>query len=156
MNYTVSSIFIFLSLTFLSCKKHDTETMNTIKLDIPFDALIDQDYYLFDTISINGSNIYNKIRVNVSHVVDHRSTQCSASTGGVAYIYSTIRLNSDTYQDTLNMPGCVGNQQWDTMNVNAPKYRFGQYRIFLLKLDPYDTIPNLQDSYKVKYVLKRN
>ena len=144
---------ILLIAIFTSCKK-GTNT-NIIKIDVPFEASINQKYYLYDTVTNVGATNYNAIQFVISSIKDDRQTGigCSSSTGGLAYIYSKINLNSGlSYIDTLIMPGCTNGGEWDTTNVNAPRFVFNNYKLFLLKLDPYNNVLSNMNDYQVKYV----
>jgi hypothetical protein len=153
---------IFLALVFLfclgACKKAKQPTINTIHLNVPFETNTEADNYLYDTIVNGGNKTYNKIKFNLTKVMDNRAfgSDCSSSTGGYALITSKIDLNGVIYLDSLDMPGCTHNDEWDTTNSNIPKFYFDKYTLYLLRLNPYDRPMSNQLDYSVKYVFRKN
>lgn len=127
-------------------------------MDIPFELKFNEVAELIDTTydSVIVMQEIRKIDISIDNIEDYRITgdACRSSTGGRAEISSKISLLDSIVNCALDYPGCSP-VEWDTINSFAPNCIFDKYKLYLLKLDPYDENPESIDAYVVKYVLKR-
>jgi hypothetical protein len=153
-----TSILCLISvISVFGCKKTKNAPIQNIYINVPFETNTLNTCYLYDTILSGSGNIYNKIEFKLQKIQDFRAfgSACQNSTGGTSNIYSVVNLNGRTFNDTFHMSGCSNNNEWDTINVNAPHSSFDRYKLYLLKLNPYDRQPTEQTGYSVKYVFKK-
>ncbi|MFM2305671.1 MAG: hypothetical protein RLZZ367_340 [Bacteroidota bacterium] len=134
------------------CRKKDINTVNVqpVYYDIPFEITTKDSFYLADGL--------NSLGIKLVSIYDDRATGvlCSISSGGQANIKAAIYLNNLAIDTCLkSIPGCSNNQEYDTINPNAPKCVYQTYSIHLLKLNPYDKKEDDIAKYSVKYVIKR-
>ena len=146
-------IMLLISIaTLTQCKKKDVNGLNVqpVYLDIPFEITTKDSFYLTDGTTNIGLRLIS--------IYDDRATGflCSISTGGQANIAIGISLNN-VFLDTClkSIPGCSNGAEYDTLNPTAPKCLFQPYRIYLLKLNPYDKKEDDISKYSVKYVIKK-
>jgi hypothetical protein len=153
----------------LACKKDKPmpiELPKQVYLDIPFEMTSKADCYMLDTFfdSLSNQEITNKVVVSLKSINDLRDNGyvCSVSWGGYAEINVSAKLNDNTAIECINnMPGCTGNNEWDTINTFAPRCAIDIYKLFLLKLEPFtdeninENLPSNLEDYTVKYVFKK-
>lgn len=134
------------------CKKNDGNGFDVqpVYYDVPFEITTKDSFYLQDSA--------NSLGVKLVSIYDDRATRflCSISTGGQANITAAIYHHNSTTDTCFKpIPGCSNNQEFDTINPNAPKCIYPTYRIHLLKLNPHDKKEDDVAKYSVKYVIKR-
>ncbi len=150
--------------TLCQCKKDKSQEY--IQLDSPFYASIGQQYILKEDRqhNPNGNLVRHFLFITCTDVEDRRcfvgeglSGCCPSSTGGLA-IASTIIREDNASDSTIlpYMPGCTNGQEWDTVNSYAPYYIYHSYKIYLLKIDPWENKAASKDDYRIKYVIKKN
>lgn len=148
-------------ISFMGCKKEDypTEWVHAY-IDVPFEMAPTQPCYLLDTIvnTQTGQKEVHRIEVRITSIDEHRSFG-----GDCDFVYGTsakingIALLSDGSEVPygLYMPGCTNGEEWTTNNNNIPKQDLVKHRLYLLKLNPYDSKPKHLGDYRIKYVIKR-
>lgn len=157
-------IFTATLLAFIcQCKKE--KSPESVQLDVPFYASIGNTYVLKDERpDSNGNLIKTSLFVKCTDVIDNRCfvegsspNCCMSSTGGLAKVYTQIY---EERPDSTYLTGVIGctttGQERDTINNNWPCFIRNGYRIFFLKLDPWEKEAASKEDYRIKYVIKRN
>ncbi len=161
MKNQIMLTYIVLTTFFLhGCRDKDEIPPKRFFLNVPFEITSEQSGYLIDVFydSLSNDTIRNRIDIELQSIEDLRETGfgCMTSTGGHARITSLLTFN-DTLSQKCNtvMPGCVGNNEWDTINTFAPRCTIDIYKLHLFKLEPHDAISDKLEDYIVKYVFIR-
>ncbi|HLP51417.1 MAG TPA: hypothetical protein VK154_11065 [Chitinophagales bacterium] len=151
-------------LIFLSqCKKE--KGPEGVQLDVPFYASIGSIYVLKDERpDSNGNMVKTSLFVKCTDVIDDRCflggsspNCCMSSFGALAKVYTQIY---EERPDSTYLTGVIGctttGQEWDTTNSYSPRFIRDGYRVFFLKLDPWEKEAASKEDYRIKYVIKRN
>jgi len=160
-------IFIFLCGVY-ACRKEKppVREIRQIFLNIPFEVTTKYDCMLVDSVfdSLSNSNQQNKVHLSLDSIKDFRDygIECMSSQGGYASITASVFFNDNEFGNySLNMPGCADDNEWDTINSNAPRCTIDVYKLYLLKLYPITSSsingekPNTISDYRAKYVFKK-
>ncbi len=147
-NTIIITTILLACVAVYGCKKEKAIKPFNITLGVPFTMTIR------DTGVLQNSS--EPIKIYLTQIEEYRAfgSDCMFSTGG----YAAVSANLDL-QDTsislcrLGMPGCTAGDEYDTINLVAPKCIYKEYKIYLLKLNPYDSRPENQDGYSAKYVI---
>lgn len=134
------------------CKKKDIDGLNVqpVYYNIPFEITSKDSFYLTDGPASVG--------IRLISIYDDRATGslCSTSSGGQVDIKLAMHLNNSTVDTCLkSLPGCGNNQEFDTINPQAPRCTYATFRIHLLKLNPFDRKESDVAKYSVKYVIRK-
>lgn len=163
MKNKISLLGLTALLIFYGCKKE--KGPEGIQLDVPFYATLNNTYILKDErLDTASGNIFKtSLFLKCTEIYDNRcfvgegfSGCCPSSTGGFAKVYTQIYEDHPDSTYVGAIIGCTNGQEWDTTNSNTPHFIRNGYKIFFLKLDPWENKAASKEDYKVKYVIKRN
>ncbi len=147
-NTIIITTILLACVAVYGCKKEKAIKPFNITLGVPFTMTIRDTGVLIDDDK--------KVQIHLGEIRDYRlfGDDCSFATGGYAAIPLYVQ-SSDTSLSVceMGMPGCTAGDEYDTINLVAPKCIYKEYKIYLLKLNPYDSRPESQDGYSVKYVI---
>jgi hypothetical protein len=147
-----------------ACKKE--KGPEAIKLNVPFYANPGKNYILNETVvdTATGKAIQHTMIVKCTSVADYRcfisdgfNGCCPNSSGGRADVNLVLSKDQESpVSSTLFFPGCTHGDEYDTINTNAPTLLFYQYKVSLLKLDPWNSKPEIEKDYSAKLIVRKS